>query len=207
MIIKKKTTCMIQKSAKVTVKAGVEASLAIPKSGMYTINVERDALVRVLSVVKKTKKLDQRLSINLVGDGAGAIVAGAFHGTGSAQHLYTVTMHHKAQHTKGNILLKGVYEGASRGRYKGLIKIDSKAAYTNSYFTDTIVLLDNSMAISVPTLEIEADEVKASHGSTTGTIDDNQIFYLTSRGLNYKQAKRMIINSFLQQVHKIIPTI
>lgn len=207
MIIKKKATCTIQKSAQVTVKAGIEASLVIPKSGRYTINVERNASVRILSLVKNSRKVDQRLVIQLTGTGAHAMVYGAFHGTGTAQHIFYVTMHHKARHTKGDIFLKGVYEGDSRSFFTGHIKIDSKAVDSNSYFTDNILLLDDAMATSIPILEIEVDEVKASHSSTIGTIDDNQLFYLTSRGLNLKQAKRMIINGFLQQVLKIIPTI
>ncbi len=203
MIIKKKTNSTIQKSAKVTVKAGVDASLVIPKSGIYTIDVERNASIRILSLIKNSRKLDQRLVIRLIGTGADAMVAGAFHGTGAARHNFNVTMHHKARHTKGNIFLKGVYEDNSRGFFAGLIKIGSTATHSNSYFTDNILLLDESMATSIPTLEIETDEVKASHSSTTGTIDDNQLFYLTSRGLNNKQAKRMIIDGFLRQALKL----
>jgi len=204
MIIKKKTTRTIQKSAKVIVKAGVEASLVIPKSGRYTIDVERNASVQILSRPKNSKKLEQRFVIQLTGMGAQVMVAGAFHGTGSTQQTFDITMHHKARHTKGDVFLRGVYEDKARGFFTGLIKIDSRAVQTRSFFTDDILLFDGAMAISTPMLEIEVDEVKASHSSTTGTIDENQLFYLISRGLNYKQAKSMIIDGFLQQVISVM---
>ena len=207
MIIKKNSNITLRKETSVSVKAGIEAVITLEGSGIFIIDVERNAKVRVMNMANKTKQLDQRLDIHLVGVGAEAIVAGTFHGTGSARHMFTVTMHHKAKRTRGDILLKGVYEGSSRGFFTGLIKIDATAANSNSYFTDKVLLLDDAMATSIPTLEIEADEVKASHGSTTGTIDENQLFYLTSRGLNFKQAKRMIINGFLQQVQTLIPTL
>ncbi len=83
----------------------------------------------------------------------------------------------------------------------GRIYVDSKAQKTDGYQLSKAILLDETSEFNAkPELEIYADDVKCSHGSASGSLDDNSIFYLMSRGLNYKQAKGLLINGFLLDV-------
>lgn len=162
--------------------------------------VARNATVHIVTIVTNVRKFNGTMDIDLVGKGAEATVSGMYHGCNEDQHSFYGTMNHKVRHTKGDILIRGVYEKESRGFFSGLIKIDKTAQQTLSYFTDNILLLDNARATSVPTLEIEANDVKASHGSTTGRIDDDKLFYLTSRGVTEQQARQMVIGGFFKPI-------
>jgi len=83
---------------------------------------------------------------------------------------------------------------------KGKIYVDQDAQKTNGYqLSKALVLSENSAFNSKPELEIYADDVKCSHGSTTGNIDQNSIFYLMSRGLTKEQAKKMLVEGFINE--------
>ena len=89
----------------------------------------------------------------------------------------------------------------SKGVYQGKIFVNSKAQKTNGYQLSKALLLNESTEFDAkPELEIYADDVKCSHGSTSGNLDENSIFYLMSRGLNYQQSKELLINGFLLDV-------
>jgi Fe-S cluster assembly protein SufD len=103
-------------------------------------------------------------------------------------------------HTSGNIAIRGVYEQTSRAVFSGLIKIEKEAQQTDSYFRDDVLLLDDAIAGSLPTLEIEANDVKASHSSTTSRIHDDQLFYVQSRGISRQGAQNLIIQGFLGKI-------
>ena len=85
--------------------------------------------------------------------------------------------------------------------YQGKIFVNSKAQKTNGYQLSKAILLDETTEFNAkPELEIYADDVKCSHGSASGSLNENSIFYLMTRGLNYKEAKELLINGFLLDV-------
>ena len=89
----------------------------------------------------------------------------------------------------------------SKGVYQGKIFVDPKAQKTDGYQLSRALLLNENVEFNAkPELEIYADDVKCSHGSTSGNIDENSIFYLMSRGLNYQQSKELLINGFILDV-------
>ena len=89
----------------------------------------------------------------------------------------------------------------SKGIYQGKIFVDSKAQKTDGYQLSRALLLNEDTEFNAkPELEIYADDVKCSHGSTSGNIDENSIFYLMSRGLTYKQSKQLLINGYVAEV-------
>ena len=93
----------------------------------------------------------------------------------------------------------------SNGTYQGKIYVDERAQKTNGYqLSKALILSKESQFNSKPELEIYADDVKCSHGSTMGNIDDNSIFYLMSRGLTKDQANKMIVEGFLNEVIETI---
>jgi Fe-S cluster assembly protein SufD len=144
-------------------------------------------------------KVNQHVA--LVGEGAEAQVNGVMF-TDGRQHLsYHTRQHHEVPRCKSDLLYKGALQGNSRIVWRGMIKVDRDAQKTDGYQRDdNLVLSDSARADSIPGLEIEADDVKCTHGATAGRVDDEQVFYAMARGLTRKEAVRMIVAGFFQQV-------
>ena len=124
---------------------------------------------------------------------------------GSQHHELKTNVNHKYENCKSSQLIKSVLLDKSNGTYQGKIYVDKRAQKTNGYqLSKALVLSENSEFNSKPELEIYADDVKCSHGSTTGNIDENSIFYLMSRGLKRDQANKMIVEGFLNEVIETI---
>ncbi len=195
------------KDFNIMVRKGVKSILILKNNpASIKVKIEAKANFTIINYIHNIKKMDAKILVELIGTGAKANVYYAFQGRANNRHAFDVTMNHQVKNTTGNILIKGVYQNKSIGKFVGLIKIDKKAQGTNSYFTDNILLLDQGMGVSVPNLEIEANDVKASHGSTTGKINEEQLFYLTSRGVSKSQAKKMIINGFFKPIFDKLPS-
>ena len=144
-------------------------------------------------------KVNQHVA--LVGEGAHAQVNGVMF-TDGTQHLsYHTLQHHEVPHCTSDLLYKGALQGDSRLVWRGMIKVDRDAQKTDGYQRDdNLILSESARADSIPGLEIEADDVKCSHGATAGRVDDEQVFYAQARGLTRKEAVRMIVGGFFQQV-------
>jgi len=139
------------------------------------------------------------------GQGSSAETAAAFLSKDSQHMDITTNAHHKVQNTQNKISARGVLLGKSSAVFRGMIKIDKQAQQTNSYLSDHMLLVgSDAVANSIPGLQIEANDVKASHGSTKGQIDEDQLFYLESRGLKRSDAEKMIIQGFFAPVFERI---
>ena len=120
-------------------------------------------------------------------------------------HELKTNVNHKHENCKSSQLVKSALLDKSNGAYQGKIYVDKKAQKTNGYqLSKALVLSENSAFNSKPELEIYADDVKCSHGSTTGNIDQNSVFYLMSRGLSKEQANRMLVEGFLNEAIETI---
>jgi len=139
--------------------------------------------------------------VELAGDGAEAQVNGVMF-TEGRQHLsYHTLQHHSAPYTRSDLLYKAALQERSRTVWRGMIKVDPAAQRTDGYQrNDNLMLSEESRADAIPGLEIEADDVRCTHGSTTGRVDEEQIFYCCTRGMTRKEAIRMIVTGFFQQV-------
>ncbi|MGA2064867.1 MAG: Fe-S cluster assembly protein SufD [Thermoguttaceae bacterium] len=144
-------------------------------------------------------KVNQHVA--LTGPGAHAQVNGVMF-TDGRQHLsYHTLQHHETPQGTSDLLYKGALQGHSRIVWRGMIKVDRDAQKTDGYQrNDNLILSDSARADSIPGLEIEADDVKCSHGATVGRVDDEQVFYAQARGLTRREAVRMIVAGFFQQV-------
>ncbi len=122
--------------------------------------------------------------------------------TEGKQHLtYNTLQHHEAENCKSDLLYKGALQDKSRLVWRGMIKVDVGAQKTDGYQrNDNLMLSADSRADSIPGLEIEADDVRCTHGATAGRVDEEQIFYCQSRGLTRKEAIRTVVTGFFQQV-------
>ncbi|MDA8538497.1 SufD family Fe-S cluster assembly protein, partial [Candidatus Pelagibacter bacterium] len=116
-------------------------------------------------------------------------------------HEIKTEINHNEENCKSYQLIKSVLNDSSKGIYQGKIYVNSKAQKTDGYQLSRALLLSDEVEFNAkPELEIYADDVKCSHGSTSGNIDENSIFYLMSRGLSYDQSKKLLTNGFLNEV-------
>ena len=123
-------------------------------------------------------------------------------------HEIKTNINHLAENTKSYQLIKSVLNDKSTGVYQGKIFVNDQAQKTDGYqLSKALLLNENTEFNGKPELEIYADDVKCSHGSTSGNLDENSIFYLMSRGLNYDQAKKLLIDGFINDVIEKITNI
>jgi Fe-S cluster assembly protein SufD len=145
-------------------------------------------------------KVNQEVA--LTGQGARAQVNGVMFTT-DRQHLaYFTRQDHAAPHTTSDLLYKGGLKDKSRVVWKGMIRVEKDAQRTDAYQkNDNLVLSDTARADSIPGLEIEANDVRCTHGATAGRVDDDMIFYLRSRGIRREEAVRLIVEGFFANVY------
>ena len=124
-----------------------------------------------------------------------------FSNVGRSVHYLAVAATNLYENTKSYQLIKSVLEDSSRAVYQGKIFVNSKAQKTDGYQLSKAILLNKDSEFNAkPELEIYADDVKCSHGSASGSLNEESIFYLMSRGLNYQQSRELLINGFLLDV-------
>ncbi|MFA6908289.1 MAG: SufD family Fe-S cluster assembly protein [Patescibacteria group bacterium] len=167
--------------------------------------VKKNARLHICTGITGGQRIDAEVWIELQESGSEALVSGIFLGNEGEHHGMHVLMDHVAPSTRGDIFLRGVLRKTTRGMFTGLIRVAKDAQQTNSYFKDDVLLMDDALAESIPTLEILANDVKASHGSTTGRVNDEQLLYLMSRGIPKDQATELLIGGFFNTIGKRIP--
>ncbi len=163
--------------------------------------VDRDAHLQwtIAAMGSLLTKVNQ--AVELVGPGATCQVNGVMF-TEARQHIaYHTLQHHRAPSCRSDFLYKAAQQDKSRTVWRGMIKVDKDAQKTDGYQrNDNLVLSHHSRADSIPGLEIEADDVRCTHGSTTSKVDEEQIFYARCRGFTHEEATRMIVSGFFQQI-------
>ena len=141
------------------------------------------------------------INTNLKGKYSSAFVNGIFSLNKDKHHEIRTIINHLTENTKSYQLIKSVLEDGSKAAYQGKIFVNSEAQKTDGSQLSKAILLDKTTEFNAkPELEIYADDVKCSHGSASGSLNENSIFYLMTRGLNYKEAKELLINGFLLDV-------
>ncbi len=171
------------------------------KYSFNNIDQEKNSISETFLFSAGSNYFKNEVNCNLKGEYSSAFVNGIFSLKESQQHEIRSTINHLVENTKSYQLIKSVLGKNSKAAYQGRIFVDSKAQKTDGYqLSNAILLSENSEFNAKPELEIYADDVKCSHGSSSGSLDENSIFYLMSRGLNYKEAKKLLINGFLLDV-------
>ncbi|HZJ09632.1 MAG TPA: Fe-S cluster assembly protein SufD [Trueperaceae bacterium] len=166
-------------------------------------DVGRDARLESLTVSLGGDAGRVEIESELAGLGAESEMLGLYFAD-EGQHFnqYTV-QHHASARAFSDVLFKGAVRDASNVVYSGIIIVDPGAQKTDAYQTNRNLLLDrDSQAVSIPQLEIAANDVKCSHGSTTGPVPEDQRFYLMSRGLTPEVAEHVLVTGFLYEVMK-----
>jgi Fe-S cluster assembly protein SufD len=147
-----------------------------------------------------------RTDCRLVGRGATGDLLAAYFGDGDQTLDYRTFQDHAAPDTTSNLLFKGTVSDRSRSVYTGLIRVGKDARGTNAFQTNrNIKLSEDAWAESVPNLQIENNDVHCSHASAVGPIDEEQRFYLESRGVPTNVAERLIVAGFFAEVFDLFP--
>ena len=170
----------------------------------YTFNnIEQDenSISETFILSSGSLFLKNEVNCNLNGKYSSAFINGIFSLEKNKQHEIRTIINHLTENTKSYQLIKSVLGDDSKSIYQGKIFVNSKAQKTDGYQLSKAILLSESSEFNAkPELEIYADDVKCSHGSASGSLNENSIFYLMSRGLNYQQARELLINGFLLEV-------
>ena len=169
------------------------------------INLAKNSISENFIFSTGSKFIKNEVNCNLNGQYSSAFINGVINLNNSQHHEIKTNINHLAENTKSYQLIKTVLNDKSKGVYQGKIYVDAKAQKTNGYQLSKALLLNKDTEFDgKPELEIYADDVKCSHGSTSGNLDEDSIFYLMSRGLSHQQSKELLINGFLMDaVEKI----
>ena len=149
---------------------------------------------------------DIKLDVRLTGEGAEANVYGAYVCGGDEKVKIAVDMHHDMPHCNSRQLFKGIAGGVSKVDFYGKIIVAQDAQRTEAYQENhNILLTDGAKVDTKPQLEIYADDVKCSHGATIGRLNEEEQFYMRSRGISLEDAKVLQMISFVAPVLENIP--
>ena len=171
------------------------------KYSFNNIDQEKNSISETFIFSAGSNYFKNEINCNLAGEYSSAFINGIFSLKNNQQHEIRSTINHLVENTKSYQLIKSVLGKNSKAAYQGRIYVDSKAQKTDGYQLSKAILLDETSEFNAkPELEIYADDVKCSHGSASGSLNEDSIFYLMSRGLNYKQSKELLINGFMLDV-------
>ena len=174
--------------------------------GLQRALVGRNATLRSSAVSLGGDYARLRSETLLQGEGGESDQLAVYFADGSQMLDFRTLQDHDAPRTRSNLLFKGAVEDVARSVYSGLVRLRKPAQKANAFQTNrNLVLTEGASAESIPNLEIEANDVKCSHASTVGPIDDDQLYYLESRGIPPEDAERLIVLGFFDDVLERLP--
>jgi Fe-S cluster assembly protein SufB len=200
--------------SEVYLSEGAEVNFA----SLQNFEGEVNSTVNRRSIVQKDAKVNwtvghigggttrSRTDSVLNGAGSAAEDVEVVFGSESQRFDVVTDLTHQSIHTTGHVLARGVLRDSSRSIFKGMIRIEEGAKNSNSYLAEhAMILSKKARADAIPGLEIKTNEVKATHSGSVSQVDEEQIFYLMSRGLSESEAQRLIIVGFMHPAVQRIP--
>ena len=171
------------------------------KYSFNNIDQEKNSISETFILSSGSNFFKNEINCNLKGKYSSAFVNGILSLNNDKHHEIRSIINHLTENTKSYQLIKSVLENSSKAAYQGKIFVNSKAQKTDGYQLSKAILLNKDSEFNAkPELEIYADDVKCSHGSASGSLNEDSIFYLMSRGLSYQQSRELLINGFLLDV-------
>ncbi len=196
----------LQAAARVRYVAVNELGPKVWQIGHQLARGERDSTTFIASVALGGDYARVRSESRLDGQGASARQIAVYFGEANQMHDFRTLQDHAAPKTTSDLLFKGAVEGHARSVYTGLIRIRAEAKGSNAFQTNrNLKLSDGAWAESVPNLDIQTNDVRCSHASAVGPIDEEQRFYLESRGVPPGVAERLIVLGFFDEVIVQLP--
>jgi Fe-S cluster assembly protein SufD len=167
---------------------------------------ERDSTTLLATVALGGDYARVRTDVRVVGQGATTKQIALYYADGDQMHDFRTLQDHIAPRTNSDLLFKGAVQDRAKSVYTGLIRIGEEAKGSQAYQTNrNLTLSEGAWAESVPNLDIRTNDVKCSHASTVGPIDDEQRFYLESRGIPPETAERLVVLGFFDDVLAALP--
>ena len=195
------TEIVVGRAARVGHLTVQQLGLASWQLGLQVASVEAEASLRTTTVGFGGDYTRLRTDCRMVGRGATGELDAVYFGEGDQTLDFRTFQDHIAPDCTSNLLFKGAVGGRSRSVYTGMIRVGKQARGTNAFQTNrNVKLSDGAWAESVPNLMIENNDVRCSHASAVGPIDEEQRFYLESRGLPTDEAERLIVSGFFDEV-------
>lgn len=171
-----------------------------------TALMEKDTSLTWLTGTLGSQVTKAFLDCKLQGAGANAALLGFFFGDGKQHFDQHTFQHHIAGHATSDLLYKGALKDHAYSAFRGLIRVNPEAQRSDAYQANRNLLLsEHAHADSIPELEIEANDVRCTHGATVGPIDPEQLFYLMARGIPKVEAERLIVGGFFDPLMQKIP--
>jgi Fe-S cluster assembly protein SufD len=165
------------------------------------VNVERDGRFTTNTVQLSGKLIRNNTNVRIAGQNAEAHLNGFYMIDGNDLYDNHTLVDHLVPNCQSNEVYKGLLSGKATGVFNGKVHVHRDAQKTNAYQQNKNILLSDTATMnSKPELEIYADDVKCSHGSTTGQLDEDAVFYLRSRGLSHKGAIALLLTAFASDV-------
>lgn len=167
----------------------------------YVVIVQQDAQFDMELVLHQAQSVNMKIQVYLEGDHSCANIKGIYALADSQKVNIHTYQYHKGVQSSSDLVLKGMLKDSARAEYQGLIKIDQGASGTDaSQENKNIVLSKDAKVVSIPSIEVLQHDVQCCHGSAIGRFDQEQLWYLQSRGLQQKQAQQLLTRSFFQSV-------
>jgi Fe-S cluster assembly protein SufD len=174
--------------------------------GIVRAVVGRDATVNTLMIAFGAGLVKTNVESRLLGEGGTSEMLGVLFGDHTQHFDYNTLQEHAAPNTTSDLLYKGALKDKARSIFSGLIRADRGAQKTNAFqLNRNLVLSEGARADSMPKLEILANDLRCTHGASTSRLNDEQIFYLMSRGLPREIAVRMMVDGFFGEIFDRIP--
>ena len=195
-------------SARVTYIAINELGSATWQIGYQQAVGQRDSMMKLFTVALGGDYARMRAEVRLEGQGANSQQVALYFADENQMHDFRTLQDHAAPRTHSSLLFKGAVKDTAKSVYTGLIRIRENATKSEAFQTNRNLTLSNgAWAESVPNLEIETNDVKCSHASTVGPIDEEQRFYLESRGIQPEIAERLVVLGFFDEVLNRLPAL
>ena len=185
--------------AKLTIEAGQQKNIIVNSLETSEINVEADASLNLIAVLSEGWDENKILTFNMLGKESSLNFVALIMAHDAHKFPFETISNHKNTNTHAACYVRSAMFDQSEIDYRGILIIPKTSQITDSYLTHhTLMLSDKAKATTVPSLEIEADDVNAGHAATIGRVDEELLFYLTSRGLTKSAATDMLIRGFIE---------
>jgi Fe-S cluster assembly protein SufD len=205
-VVVPRLTAEVGDNARLALTVIQDWNYATRSMGRAVINLGRDSGLTLSEIGLGAKIGRLHLDVNFIGRGSWAKIYGAYFGEDDQTLDYRYFMNHIGTNTRSDMFLKGAVEDDSLSVFTGMIRIEPSGQKTESFQTNrNLILSRGAAAQSVPNLEILANDVKCGHGSSVGPLDQDQRYYLMSRGLTPESADRLQVRGFFEEVISHMP--
>ena len=193
--------CFIEQNAQLSCTYDRSKEIDVQEINRVSFYLNKNAYLDLSMLISGSRYHTMLLDILLEGEHAHADVRGAYVINGNQQVDIITNQLHCAPSTRSKVIMKGVLDDSAHAMYRGLININQQAEKSHASQENKNMLLSNSArAFSIPSLEVLTHDVQCAHGSAVGQCDDEQLFYLQSRGLSSKAARKLLIESFFARM-------